>query len=72
MNTPIQIITTELTHVFLLSVGAFLLAMLMTPMYTLFAYRYRFWKTQRTSAVTGEQLQVFNKLHEDKLRHNIL
>lgn len=71
MATALQTMTNELTHVFLLSVGAFLLAMFLTPIYTFFAYRYRFWKHQRENAVTGEKLQVFNRLHEGKIRRNI-
>jgi hypothetical protein len=43
MGIALQTMTNELTHVFLLSVGAFLLAMFLTPIYTFFAYRYRFW-----------------------------
>ncbi len=69
--TILQYMTNELTHVFLLSVGAFVLAMILTPVYTFFAYRYRFWKKQRENAVTGEKLEVFNRLHEKKLRRNI-
>ena len=71
MATALQTMTNELTHVFLLSVGAFLLAMFLTPIYTFFAYRYRFWKHQRENAVTGEKLQVFNRLREGKIRRNI-
>ena len=71
MGIALQTMTNELTHVFLLSVGAFLLAMFLTPIYTFFAYRYRFWKHQRENAVTGEKLQVFNRLHEGKIRRNI-
>ena len=71
MGIALQTMTNELTHVFLLSVGAFLLAMFLTPIYTFFAYRYRFWKHQRENAVTGERLQVFNRLHEGKIRRNI-
>ena len=71
MGIALQTMTNELTHVFLLSVGAFLLAMFLTPIYTFFAYRYRFWKRQRENAVTGEKLQVFNRLHEGKIRRNI-
>lgn len=67
----VQSITQEMTHVFLLSVGAFVLAMMLTPIYTFFAYRYRFWKTQRTNAVTGEKLKVFSELHKVKLQRNI-
>lgn len=56
---------------FLLSVGAFLLAMMLTPIYTFLAYKYKFWKKQRVTSTTGEKLTVFNKLHEDKFRRNI-
>lgn len=71
MNQTLQGITNEMTHVFLLSVGAFVLAMTLTPVYTFFAYRYRFWKRQRENAVTGEELKVFNRLHQEKIRRNI-
>lgn len=64
-------LTTEFTSVFLLSVGAFLLAMFLTPIYTYFAYRYKFWKKQRTTSTTGEKLEVFNKLHAEKFKRNI-
>ncbi len=61
----------ELTGNFLLSVGAFILAMSITPLYTFFAYRYKFWKKQRTTSTTGEKLTVFNKLHAEKFKRNI-
>lgn len=61
----------ELTGTFLLSVGAFLLAMLLTPLYTFVAYRYKFWKRQRSTSTTGEKLEVFTKLHEAKFKRNI-
>ncbi len=64
-------LTHELTGTFLLSVGAFLLAMLLTPVYTFLAYRYKFWKRQRTTSTTGEILEVFTKLHADKFKRNI-
>ncbi len=68
---PTTELTSELSHVFLLSVGAFLLAMALTPIYTFFAYRYRFWKKQRTTSTTGEKLEVFTKLHAGKFKRNI-
>ena len=71
MNTALQSMTQEMTHIFILSVIAFVFAMFLTPLYTFFAYRYRFWKTQRTNAVTGDKLQVFNELHKAKIRRNI-
>lgn len=64
-------LTHELTVTFALSVGAFMLAMLLTPVYTLLAYRYKFWKRQRTTSTTGEKLEVFTKLHADKFKRNI-
>jgi len=71
MNFTVQILTNELTRTFLLSVGAFVLAMLLTPIYTFLAYRFKFWKKQRTSSTTGEILTVFNKLHANKFKRNI-
>lgn len=71
MSFTIQILTDELTRTFVLSVAAFLLAMFLTPLYTFVAYRYKFWKKQRTSSTTGEALTVFNKLHAAKFKRNI-
>lgn len=64
-------LTHELTATFILSVAAFLLAMFLTPIYTFLAYRYKFWKKQRTTSTTGEKLEVFNKLHANKFKRNI-
>lgn len=64
-------LTDELVKVFALSVLAFLLAMVLTPVYTFVAYKYKFWKKPRTTSTTGELLQVFSKLHKSKLSRNI-
>ncbi len=64
-------ITDQLVHTFVLSLAAFLLAMFLTPIYTFFAYRFKFWKKQRSTTTTGEKLQVFNKLHAKKFERNI-
>ena len=71
MEKVLTDLTHELTGTFLLSLGAFLLAMLFTPVYTLLAYKYKFWKKQRTTSTTGEKLMVFNKLHAEKFKRNI-
>jgi len=71
INMTLENLTHELTGTFLLSVGAFLLAMLLTPIYTFLAYRYKFWKRQRSTSTTGEKLEVFTKLHADKFKRNI-
>ncbi len=62
---------TALTGVFLLGFAAFAIAMLLTPFYTYFAYRYKFWKLQRTTSTTGELLKIFSKLHAKKHQRHI-
>lgn len=71
MELTLTDLTQELTTTFILSVGAFLLAMFLTPVYTFLAYRYKFWKKQRSTSTTGEKLAVFTKLHADKFKRNI-
>lgn len=72
MDLPtITQLTQQLTKAFMLSVGAFSLAMFLTPFYTFMAYRYKFWKVQRADATTGEKLAVFTKLHAHKFKRNI-
>ena len=71
MEPLLKVLTDEISRTLLLSAGAFLLAMLITPIYTFMAYRYRFWKKQRTTSTTGEKLEVFNKLHAEKFKRNI-
>lgn len=62
---------TELATVAILSVLAFIFAMFLTPFYTFIAYRYRFWKKQRTDSTTGEKLAIFTKLHAAKFKRKI-
>jgi phospho-N-acetylmuramoyl-pentapeptide-transferase len=71
MVLTIDRLTDELTVTLLLSGAAFILAMLLTPVYTTLAYRYKFWKKQRVTSTTGEKLLVFTKLHEKKFKRNI-
>lgn len=70
-NVSYETLVGSMSHIVLLSVGAFLIAMALTPVYTYVAYRYRFWKKQRTTSTTGEALEVFTKLHADKFRRSI-
>lgn len=69
--TSLSQFTNEATAIFSLSFLAFVVAMLLTPIYTYFAYRYRFWKRPRTIATTGEATPVFTKLHAEKHKRNI-
>ncbi len=66
-----QALNDAMMRTFILSVVAFVLAMALTPVYTFVAYRYKFWKRQRTESTTGEALTVFTKLHANKFKRNI-
>ena len=71
MHLVNQALNDVLIRTVLLSVAAFVIAMLLTPVYTFLAYRYKFWKRQRTESTTGEALKVFTKLHANKFKRNI-
>lgn len=64
-------LTDSLTHITLLSIIAFVISMLLTPLYTYYAYKYRFWKRQRTTSTDGKVLEVFAKLHAHKFKRSI-
>ncbi len=63
-------LTTGLILLVSLALGSMLLSLLMTPIYTHYAYKYKFWKRQRTTSTSGEQLTIFNKLHAVKFERN--
>lgn len=52
----------EVTSILLLSFLAFCIAVLLTPIYTHFAYKHKLWKRHRTHSTTGEELKVISKL----------
>ncbi len=67
----LAILTQELITTTGLSVIAFLLATILTPIYSNLAYRYKFWKNQRILSTTGDTLKVFTKLHARKFTRSI-
>lgn len=72
MDTSLLILTKDqLGPTLLLSAVTFILAMAATPVYTYFAYKYKFWKKQRSTSTTGEALKVFTRLHKKKFERNI-
>lgn len=58
----------EMFYGLLLALASFLLAMLLTPVYTYFAYKYHFWKKQKKTTVDGQALPVMTKLHQHKFK----
>lgn len=71
MNEILEQLTQVMLRIFLLGGGAFLLAMILTPIYTYFAYKYKFWKRQKTVSLDGRKLTVVNKLHAKKIARHI-
>ncbi|MEK7594833.1 MAG: phospho-N-acetylmuramoyl-pentapeptide-transferase [Patescibacteria group bacterium] len=72
MNTLHLAITThELTRILSLGFFGFVLSMLITPIYTSIAYKYQWWKRQRTEAWSGGAATVYQKLHAAKHKRNI-
>ena len=59
----------EIFYGLLLAVGGFLFSMVLTPFYTHFAYKYKFWKKQKKTTVDGKDLPIMTKLHAHKFKH---
>ncbi len=69
MDSPFNLVL--IRNSLLYTILALAIAMALTPIYTYFAYKYKFWKRQRSTATTGEKLKVFNKLHAKKFKRHI-
>jgi phospho-N-acetylmuramoyl-pentapeptide-transferase len=63
--------TQTIIRILLLGFLSFLISMLITPIYTTLAYRFKWWKKPRENAVTGEVAKIFTKLHAEKHRRLI-
>lgn len=62
-------INDEMFYGLLLALAGFLLSMLLTPLYTHFAYKYHFWKQQKKTTVDGQALPIMTKLHQHKFKY---
>lgn len=73
MTNPIQILTdtASVEQIFIFGLVSFLISMILTPIYTTAAFNGRWWKKQRTTAMTGETAKVYQKLHAAKHARNI-
>ena len=58
----------EIFYGLLLALGGFLFSMVLTPFYTHFAYKYKFWKKQKKTTVDGKSLPIMTKLHAHKFK----
>lgn len=64
-----NLIDQEVFYGLILAVTGFLFSMLLTPIYTHFAYKYKFWKKQKKTTVDGKALPIVTKLHAHKFKH---
>lgn len=71
--TTLQIVVNSnvLVRVFVLGIWGFISSMVITPLYTEAAYRWKWWKQARTTAISGETAKVYQKLHAKKHTRNI-
>lgn len=67
----VSVASDTLLRILLLGTISFLLSMLLTPLYTTFAYRGQWWKKPRTAASGGGSAAVYSKLHAEKHKRHI-
>ncbi|TES97255.1 phospho-N-acetylmuramoyl-pentapeptide-transferase [Patescibacteria group bacterium] len=67
----IEVNPNELIQIFALSIIAFGLAMIFTPLLSHFLYRFKVWKKVKRVGMGGKKIPVFYKLHKKKHRRHI-
>lgn len=67
----LSVATSTVVRILLLGFVTFMISMLVTPVYTYVAYRWQWWKRQRSEAWSGGEATVYNKLHAEKHKRNI-
>ena len=68
-NMVMTTLNEEIFQGLLLALCGFLFSMALTPFYTHFVYKYKFWKKQKQTTVDGKDLPVMRKLHAHKFKH---
>lgn len=61
----------DIVRVLLFAFLGFAISMLLTPIYTHFAYKYEWWKKQSTKGLDGKKAPVYAKLHAAKHRRQV-
>jgi len=62
---------TSLSRIGTLAFGSFVLSMALVPVYTNYAFKHKWWKQARETAMTGEKAPIYYKLHAAKHKRNI-
>jgi len=58
-------------HILLLGFASLVISMIVTPIYTRYAYKYQWWKRQRKESWSGGEATVYNKLHAEKHKRHV-
>ncbi|TAK89781.1 phospho-N-acetylmuramoyl-pentapeptide-transferase [Patescibacteria group bacterium] len=61
----------SITRIATVALAGFVVSMLLTPIYTRVAYKYKWWKQVRDTTTTGEKAPIFYKLHAAKHKRHI-
>jgi phospho-N-acetylmuramoyl-pentapeptide-transferase len=70
-TVTLQLILENLRPVLMLGFLGFAISMLLTPVYTKFAFHYKWWKKPRITTVSGEKATIFSKMHAEKHKRHI-
>ncbi len=68
---PEALLQTELLRIFIISMIGFFVALLATPFWVNFLYKYHFWKKPKEETLYGQKASVYQQLHGEKHRRNI-
>jgi phospho-N-acetylmuramoyl-pentapeptide-transferase len=71
MEISQDLLANTLTRMLIFGGVALLITMIVTPIFTFFAYKYRFWKKERSEDLFGQEISIKNKLHAKKHSRNI-
>ncbi|MDR1197110.1 MAG: phospho-N-acetylmuramoyl-pentapeptide-transferase [Candidatus Nomurabacteria bacterium] len=71
MDISQDLLANTLTRMLIFGAAALLITTILTPIFTFFAYKYKFWKKERTEDISGEEMVIKNRLHAKKHSRNI-
>lgn len=66
-----SVLKVTLLRVFIIAAISFFAALLATPFWTNFLYKYKFWKKPKEETLYGTKATVFQSLHAEKHKRNI-
>ncbi len=61
----------HILHILLLAFSSFVISMIITPIYTKYAYKYEWWKRPRTESWSGGEATVYTQLHAEKHKRHV-